>query len=1125
MTTESFRKEVGQKLSELQQDEDEEAKLEFPASYTSADRKYIHKIAESFRLHTQSVGTGDDRQIIVYKNPPAGVEPKRNFEKTGFVPNFEMDAGTRAQLRSIASSVPNTPPRVLLSNIKPISGRKLGRSGPTVSKPKAQVQTGPIEVGEEVESFWPDDETWLKATVTVVYEDGSFQIAWAEDGSESDVPVDYVRRIDPVGGGLEGAVEMSIEELNRSLEARRRNPQYAKLGEKREGLPAFQQRLEVVQLIRDNQVLLLSGETGCGKSTQVPQLIIDSCRNAKVLVMQPRKLAAITLAERIAAERCQNVGQDVGYKAPYSVKGANAKLVFATLGIFRRRMLEDPDLHGITHVVFDEVHERDKLADFNMIFVRDLLERRTDLRVILMSATLQMETFQNYFKGAATIAVPGRVFPVSELYMDEVAATLYKQPHFRQWLGPGILCGGISIPAGGEGDWNERAWKQVVFQHTRDEDREFLWGLREKGLESQMMAPMTKPRLIDGLRKHDVLQQSSLEFDYPLIEALILHIDRMYKEQQKTVKPTDPVKPIGTILVFLPGWGDIDRMLKRLVASFDQTRFKILPLHSQVSPEQQREIFEPPPQGVRKIVLTTNIAEASVTVEGTEFVIDSGRAKEVSYDPYLKVGTLTTSWISQASAKQRAGRAGRTNGGLCFHLFCRERYHKMDEFLSPELLRSPLEDSALSAKHSLLQMGSTELVSKFLEKAPSPPEKMSITNSIQLLVELGAFTEGEQLTMLGQHLTTSPLPPRLAKTILWSILFGCLDDALGVVSAASGFTRDPFKLAGMDREEAQKMKKELAAPFNSDHACLVNAIAGYSDSMNQQQFCDKWHLVAATMRQIRDQQNRIFTELTENKTDSFANRNRGNFKLLIAVLYAGIFPNIARRRGQSDYLEAQGGKVEARADGKSAYSPDKPDEWVFFQEMSQMESTYRLKLVSPIDPLPMLLVGGEGALNIESGGKGGKGGKWSKGGGKGGDITMSLLEGWLKFRCDQATADQVQRLRGALQSAFQGFCQKPQLVPPQETLALLDKVAALLGGGDADMIDTADDDSANRGVKRAASWGPSGQKAQSAPRLGKGTTPIRPSFGGSGGGGVWKSAGKGAGAFNKGGGFKGKGKK
>jgi ATP-dependent RNA helicase DHX36 len=1096
MTTESFRREIGKKLSALQSDPDEGAHIAFPKEYTSSDRKYIHKIAESFRLHTQSVGVGDDRYIEVWQNPPPGAEPKKgkgDGKGKGFVPDIGISASVQGQLRSAAVAAPVCSGKVLLSNVKCTSRTRVGASA-------MDQDSGPISEGEVVEAYWPDDDEWVGATIAEVYEDGSYRIVWASDNSESDVPTDYVRRRGAAAAGCidPSAPAMSLETFEEALATRRALPAYAKLGLKREDLPGFKEATAIIEVIRDHQVVLLSGETGCGKSTQVPQLIIDSCPGARVLVMQPRKIAAVTLAERIAAERCQPIGRDVGYQAPFAGKSPNAPLVFTTLGIFRKRLLADTELQGITHVVFDEVHERDKLADFNMIFVRDLLKRRKDLRLILMSATLQMETFERYFEGAGKIAIPGRVFPVSELYMDEVAATLYKQPIFRQWLGPGILCGGINIPAGAEGDWNEKAWKTVVFQHTKPEDRESLWGLREKGLESQMTAPFSKARLVDGLRKHDVLQQSSLAFDYPIIEALILHIDRMHKAQTQAAQQSgEAVKPPGTILVFLPGWGDIDQMLKRLVQNFDKNRFKVLPLHSQVTPEQQSEIFEPAPPGIRKIVLTTNIAEASITVEGTEFVIDSGRAKEVSYDPYLKVGTLTTSWISQASAKQRAGRAGRTQGGLCFHLFCRERFDKLDEFLPPELLRSPLEDSALSAKLSLLKMGSTEPVSLFLAKAPDPPEKMAIDNSIQLLVELGAFTKDEQLTALGEHLTKSSLPPRLAKTVLWSILLGCLDDALCVIAAAGGFTRDPFRLQGMDREQAQQVKRDLAAPYNSDHSCMLNAVSGFTDADNQQEFCEKWHLAFPAMRQIRDNQNRIFTELNENKTESFANRNRGNFGLLTAVLCAGIFPNIARRRGTSDFLETAGGKVEARPHGNSAYIPENPDEWVFYQELSQMESTYKLKLVSPIEALPMLLLGGEGPLTIDQGGKGDK----SKGG-KGGGTTVSLLAGWLRFRTDPDTAGQVAKLRLALQSSFQAFCQRPGDIPGQAALALLDQVATLLSAG-------SDGGAPNGGVKRGADWAAEGQPPRQAPR---------PSFCGG------KGKSKDQGGFNKGKGFKGKGK-
>mmetsp|Transcript_60239 Transcript_60239/g.173823 ORF Transcript_60239/g.173823 Transcript_60239/m.173823 type:complete len:1097 (-) Transcript_60239:35-3325(-) len=1095
MTTETFRKDVARKLSALQTDPDDGAKVTFPTDLTSSDRKYVHKIAESFKLHTMSSGVGAERCITVYKNVPEGQEAKRD-RGASFVPNLSASAAAVGQLQQIAASAPKATGRVLLANVRP-----------SCRKAKARV-TG-LSVGEPCQGYWPDDDTWLPAVVSEIYEDGSYRIAWSEDSSESDVPCDYVRKAD--GSDPSGRIEMSIDLMERAVEKRRTLPAYAKFMEKREELPGFKQRQAIIEKIRDNQVCLLVGETGCGKSTQVPQLILDSCPKAKILVMQPRKLAATTLAQRIAQERCQALGVEVGYQVPFGSKGPNAKLVFTTLGVFRKRMLNDTELEGITHVVFDEVHERDKLADFNMIFVRDLLKRRSDLRVVLMSATLQMETFERYFENASKIEVPGRVYPVSELYMDEIAATLYKQPAFRMWLGPGILCGGIDIPAGAEGDWNERAWKTVVFRHTKPEDRESLWGLRDHGLEEQMMAPLTKTRLIDGLRKHDNLQQSSLAFDYPIIEALILHIDRMYKTQQKAKAEGEPDKPAGTILVFLPGWGDIDQLQKRLVQNFDKQRFKILPLHSQVSAEQQEEIFQPAPPGIRKIVLTTNIAEASITVEGTEFVIDSGRAKEVSYDPFLKVGTLTTSWISQASAKQRAGRAGRTQGGLCFHLFCRERFDKVDEYLQPELLRSPLEDSALTAKMMLLQMGSRELVSAFLAKAPDPPEQVAIDNSIQLLVELGALDSGENLTVLGEHLTRSPLPPRLAKTVLWSILFGCLDDALSVVAAGGGFTRDPFRTAGIDKEEVQELKKKLADGHNSDHICLLKAVSGFIDANNQDMFCEKWRLAAATMRNIRDQQNKLFTELHENKTESFANRNRGNHSLLIAVLCAGIFPNVARRRGSSDFYEAQGGKVEARPHIMSAYVPGQPDEWVFFQELSQMECNYKLKLVSPVDPLAMLLLGGEGPLMLESGGKGGKNGK----GGKGGGPSVSLLDGWVKFRTDEQTGASIQKLRAALQDAFQGFCQSPGSIPAPQTMSLLDRVAAMLSAGGANAGEN------GHGVKRSAPWSDGEQmQRQVAPKFSsKGGKGQKGGFAGGGFAGG-KNFGKGKSSGGKWGGGK-----
>jgi len=256
-----------------------------------------------------------------------------------------------------------------------------------------------------------------------------------------------------------------------------------------------------------------------------------------------------------------------------------------------------------------------------------------------------------------------------------------------------------------------------------------------------------------------------------------------------------------------------------------------------------------------------------------------------------------------------------------------------------------------------------------------------------------------------------------------------------------------------------------------------------------------------TMRLIRDQQNRIFTELKENKSEGFANRNRGNYELLFAVLCAGIFPNVARRRGTSDFMETQGGKVEARPHATSAYVPDKPEEWVIFQELAQVESTYKLKVVSPIHPVVMMLLGGEGPLSIdEDSGKGGKGGKKGKGKkGSEGQVFVSLLDGWVKFQTDPQAAEQLQSLRASLQGAFQGFCQRPDHVPPAETLEMLDQVAAVLSS-------LGSEGGSGQGVKRAHP-GDGGGNRNVAAKI----SPIQPGGKGGkyGGGKGGKHGGKG----------------
>eukprot|EP00413_Alexandrium_margalefii_P009473 CAMPEP_0204544278 /NCGR_PEP_ID=MMETSP0661-20131031/20427_1 /ASSEMBLY_ACC=CAM_ASM_000606 /TAXON_ID=109239 /ORGANISM="Alexandrium margalefi, Strain AMGDE01CS-322" /LENGTH=215 /DNA_ID=CAMNT_0051551047 /DNA_START=11 /DNA_END=655 /DNA_ORIENTATION=- len=214
MTTESFRKDVARKLNALQEDEDEGANISFPKDLTSSDRKYVHKIAESFRLHTMSSGVGTERQITVYKNPPEGQESKLGQRAgAGFTPDLALAPEMTQQLRRVAATAPPGTGRVLLANVRPLS-----RVLATAKQPQASTLT----VGEACEGYWPDDDTWLSATLAEQYEDGSFRIVWTDDQSESDVPADYVRVVSGGGGStFSGGVAMSVDTMEAALEKRR----------------------------------------------------------------------------------------------------------------------------------------------------------------------------------------------------------------------------------------------------------------------------------------------------------------------------------------------------------------------------------------------------------------------------------------------------------------------------------------------------------------------------------------------------------------------------------------------------------------------------------------------------------------------------------------------------------------------------------------------------------------------------------------------------------------------------------------------------------------------------------------------------------------------------------------
>jgi ATP-dependent RNA helicase DHX57 len=421
------------------------------------------------------------------------------------------------------------------------------------------------------------------------------------------------------------------------------SPAQQRMMNARQSLPAWRLRDEIVRTVNNCKVTIISGETGSGKSTQSVQFVLDDLIQrqlgavANIICTQPRRISALGLADRVADERCSQVGDEIGYtiRGESKQKPGVTKITFVTTGVLLRRLQtsggnEDDvvaALADVSHVVVDEVHERSLDTDFLLVLLRQILRKREDLKVILMSATLDAAVFEAYFNEVGPVGrveIEGRTHPVTDYYVDDVV-------HFTGFKGHGM----------GDEDTGE--------------DKLFSANLRSIGF---------------GI-------------NYDLIAETVRHIDRQ-------LGPKD-----GGILIFLPGTMEIDRTLQAL-SQF--ANLHALPLHASLMPVEQKRVFPPAPHGKRKVIACTNVAETSITIEDIVAVIDTGRVKETSYDPQNNMVRLAETWASRAACKQRRGRAGRVRAGDCYKLYTRNAEAKMMERPDPEIRRVPLEQMCLSIK-------------------------------------------------------------------------------------------------------------------------------------------------------------------------------------------------------------------------------------------------------------------------------------------------------------------------------------------------------------------------------------------------------------------------------------------
>jgi ATP-dependent helicase HrpA len=534
-------------------------------------------------------------------------------------------------------------------------------------------------------------------------------------------------------------------------------------------LPVSQRKDEILAAIRDNQVVIIAGETGSGKTTQIPKICLELGRGVAGQIghTQPRRLAARTVAERIAQELGTELGSAVGYKVRFTDASSDGTLVkVMTDGILLAEIVRDRQLRRYDTLIIDEAHERSLNIDFILGYLKQLLPRRPDLKVIITSATIDPLRFSAHFAGGES----GKQSAGGESGKQSAGGESGKQS------------------AGGEsGKQSDDAPVIEVSGRTYPVEVRY-----------RPVADPDKPRD----ERPDQAQAIS-----------------------DAVTELSAEGP-GDILVFLSGEREIRDTAEQLAGRQD---LEVLPLYGRLSAAEQHRVFEPPPTSPsrftgRRVVLATNVAETSLTVPGIKYVIDPGTARISRYSHRTKVQRLPIEPISQASANQRKGRCGRTSDGVCIRLYSEEDFESRPEFTDPEILRTNLASV-------ILQMAALDLGDMAAFPFIDPPDARNIADGVRLLEELGAFgpakrsprekgrAKGTVLTGVGRKLARLPIDPRLGRMILEADRNGCVADVLIIVAGLS--IQDPRERPEESRQAADAKHARFAEP-DSDFLAYLN---------------------------------------------------------------------------------------------------------------------------------------------------------------------------------------------------------------------------------------------------------------------------------------------------------------
>ncbi|XP_068190674.1 ATP-dependent RNA helicase DHX29 [Antennarius striatus] len=822
------------------------------------------------------------------------------------------------------------------------------------------------------------------------------------------------------GGRKEGAG--SLEASRELLKKLRRSPLALKLQAEREQLPVFQHRHRILEALQRHPVVVVAGETGSGKSTQIPQFLLEelltgggAARPCNIVVTQPRRISAMSLACRVSQELgCEDGPGSKASLCGYQIRMENqsgewTRLLYCTTGVLLRKLQHDRHLSSLTHVIVDEVHERSVQSDFLLTILKDVVMRRSDLQLILMSATVDCDKFSNYFNRCPVVSIPGRTFPVEVSHLEDIVEQtgyiLEKDSEYSQKLLEDEEEVSISV--------TQKGGKTLNHQEVIIRESVSGWDL---GPDLDHFSSRTR-QVLQFMNPHKIN-----------MELLVELIDYIEKSPQFA-------EVGGAILVFLPGLAHIQQLFDLLTSDKrfkDKNRFRIVALHSTLSSKDQASAFTVPPAGVRKIVLSTNIAETGVTIPDVVFVIDTGKTKENKYHESSQMSSLVETFVSKASALQRQGRAGRVRSGFCFRLYPKFRFDAFMDYSVPEILRVPLEELCLHIMKC--QYGSPE---DFLSRALDPPQPQSVSNAVNLLRKIGACRpDAHLLTPLGHHLASLPVNVKIGKMLVYGAILGCLEPIATIAAAIT--EKSPFSTPLNRKEEANVAKAALSLA-NSDHLTIYNAYMGWKNSRTEGQrseasYCRKFFLnrtalitieeVKYELMKMMEQAGFCSSSTSRVKKPQVAALSRQQISVLNAVLTAGLYDSVARVlcTPSVDTLERVACTVET-PQGKAQVHPSSVNRhlqthgWLLYQEKVKYTRIY-LRDTSLVSPFPMLLFGGD--IDIQH------------------RERLITLDGWIHFQAPVRIGVIFKHLRRLMDSLLEKKLENPRMnLEDERTIQLI----------------------------------------------------------------------------------------